>query len=730
MTGTKYAAAHLDLRLTVLNRACRAAVRRQQAEAALLDRPDLADRCITDRQVAVLLDRADRFVTDAGCPAAHESDGDMAVEDELRDLAREAGAALPLDVLTSRFGLDELDRQALVAVAAPELDRAYERIYAYVCDEFDRRYPSVELLLTLTGGLCDRYPQRAALGPFGTLRRCRLLLPYADAATDLRQQLRLAPGLLDLLLGAPLDPGAVAGDPDSVAGDPDAAGTMADAFPVRCRPALPRVAAALREGTLDTVLIHAEPVAFAEAAATELARAAGMPLRRVSALSGAGPDQADAGQAGAGRADAIQAGAIQGGAVQAGAILRRALAAAGACRALLWISLPHLADDLQDVLAAVLAGTHQPIVLTAAQPWRPAAAMAGRRWLEVHADDDAAARAAYWQQRFPGLADGHVRELAGRSRLAPLAATAAAGLAATAATVLGEDDDRALEAACTAMSAPRPDRLVRVVTPQRGPDHLVLTAPLHRQILEIASFARALPDQHERWRGNRLMAGHRGYKALFTGDPGTGKTLAAEVIAVQLGTPLVKVDLSRVVSKWVGETAKHLDDVFTTIGGSGAVLFFDEADSLFGRRGEVRHGTDRYANTEVSHLLQRFEEYAGVVILASNLSDNIDPAFVRRFHTVVHFPRPDEPERRRLWELALHPCDAGVDLDRLAALELTGAGIVGAVRTASLLAAASGADRPSMRDVAQGVSRQFRSEGRLLGAGDLGPYADRPDPRR
>jgi SpoVK/Ycf46/Vps4 family AAA+-type ATPase len=145
---------------------------------------------------------------------------------------------------------------------------------------------------------------------------------------------------------------------------------------------------------------------------------------------------------------------------------------------------------------------------------------------------------------------------------------------------------------------------------------------------------------------------------LFTGEPGTGKTLAAEVIAGPSGVRLVTVDLSRVVSKWVGETAKHLDAVFRLANGSSAILFFDEVDALFGKRGEVKHGSDRYANTEVGRFLQRFEAHDGLVILAGNLRDQIDPAFTQRFHTVVHFPRPEEPERRRLWQLALaHPLD-------------------------------------------------------------------------
>jgi SpoVK/Ycf46/Vps4 family AAA+-type ATPase len=217
--------------------------------------------------------------------------------------------------------------------------------------------------------------------------------------------------------------------------------------------------------------------------------------------------------------------------------------------------------------------------------------------------------------------------------------------------------------------------------------------------------------------------------ALFAGEPGTGKTLAAEVIADEIGLDLMEVDLSRLVSKWLGETEKHLDAVFTEAESSNCVLFFDEADSVFGQRGEVSRGTDRYANLEVGYLLQRLERFDGVVVLASNLRANLDPAFTRRFHHVVHFPKPGPAERRRLWELALGPpvlLAEPVDLDLLAGLELTGAGIASIVRGVSLATQSADADRPtplSAADIVAAVARQYQREARLLPRDHLGAYA-------
>jgi hypothetical protein len=703
MQPTRYAPAQLDLRLAALNRACRAAASRQQLEAAQLDRPDLAGYCITDREAAVLLDRAERFVT-APVRAAVEPAMravDLAAEAELRALAEGDGARLPLDQLSAAFDLTELDRQALVAAAAPELDRAYERIYAYLCDDATRRQVSVELLMALTDGLEDRHRQRLALGPYGTLRRCRLLVEQGDAVTDLRQQLRLGRGLLELLLGAPVDVASIGGDPGTVA----VTGVAAD---VSCQPhTLDQLAAALGAGTVDAVQVWGRRD-LADAAALGLGATLAVPLRQVRFPTGGDPELLER-------------------------ELREAAVAAATTGALLWLSLEPLDDGpagLLDTAAATLDGLSQPLVVTSAAPWRPARVLARRRWVETRAvEADLTRRAGGWRSRHPELTEHEAVDLAARFRLDPAGAAAASRLARTEAALDGGPPASfgTLERACAAVSTPRPDRLVTVVEPRRGPDDLILPAALHQQVTEIAGFARSLPALADRWGGDRPVLAPRGLKALFVGDPGTGKTLAAEVIATLLRVQLVKVDLSRVVSKWVGETAKHLDTVFRLADGSSAVLFFDEADALFGRRGEVRHGTDRYANTEVSHLLQRFEEHPGLVILASNLQDQIDPAFSRRFHTVLHFPRPEEPERRRLWDLVLPPPNGtpgGIDLTALAALDLTGAGIVGSARTAALLAAAEGAGRPTMAHLASGVARQFRSEGRLAPPDDLAALTD------
>ena len=155
------------------------------------------------------------------------------------------------------------------------------------------------------------------------------------------------------------------------------------------------------------------------------------------------------------------------------------------------------------------------------------------------------------------------------------------------------------------------------------------------------------------WGYERSVARTQGLKVLFAGESGTGKTMAAQVLAAELGLELFRVDLATIVSKYIGETEKNLDRIFGAADGSNAILFFDEADALFGKRSEVSDSHDRYANIEVAYLLQKMEGYAGAVILATNFRRNIDDAFVRRLDFVIDFPFPEAEDRKRIWRLLL-----------------------------------------------------------------------------
>ena len=194
------------------------------------------------------------------------------------------------------------------------------------------------------------------------------------------------------------------------------------------------------------------------------------------------------------------------------------------------------------------------------------------------------------------------------------------------------------------------------------------------------------------WGYEKTVARTQGLKVLFAGESGTGKTMAAQVLAAELGLELFRVDLATIVSKYIGETEKNLDRIFDAAEGSNAILFFDEADALFGKRSEVRDSHDRYANIEVAYLLQKMEGYPGAVILATNFRRNIDDAFVRRLDFVIDFPFPEAEDRERIWRAP--PARTGAAGRRRRprlprrALKLSG----GAIRNCSLAAAFQAAD--------------------------------------
>jgi len=209
-----------------------------------------------------------------------------------------------------------------------------------------------------------------------------------------------------------------------------------------------------------------------------------------------------------------------------------------------------------------------------------------------------------------------------------------------------------------------------------------------------------------------------GFRSLFYGPPGTGKTLTASLLGKTTGRDVYRVDLSLVVSKYIGETEKNLANVFDQAAHKDWILFFDEADALFGKRTQTRDAKDRYANQEVAYLLQRVEDCPSVVILASNLKGNIDDAFARRFQSMIYFPVPGPEQRLRLWQHAFSArsvLENAVDLERIAEdYELTGGAIVNVLRYASLMALRRGTNVILLHDLLQGIRREFRKDGKVV----------------
>ena len=232
---------------------------------------------------------------------------------------------------------------------------------------------------------------------------------------------------------------------------------------------------------------------------------------------------------------------------------------------------------------------------------------------------------------------------------------------------------------------------------------------------------------YQEWGFDQKLSLGKGLNALFAGPSGTGKTMSAEIMAGELGLDLYKIDLSTVVSKYIGETEKNLARIFEEAETSNAILFFDEADALFGRRSEVRDSHDRYANIEIGYLLQKMEEYQGAVILATNFRKNMDDAFVRRMHFTVEFPFPGEYDRRRIWEQVWPqgtPRSPDLNLEFMARrFEMAGGNIRNIALSAAFLAAADGRVI-TMPHLIRATRREYQKMGKVVTEGEFGAYAE------
>jgi hypothetical protein len=670
---------HLLRRLAAVEARVRSAVTRRRAEDPEIDDP-VRGLYISEEQVDRLL---------AGAQPFEPVDVSRLVDDAaaFADEAEATGADLRLRRLARTLHLDEVDVDLLLIAAAPDIDPRFERLYGYLHDDVTRRRASVGLALELMGLSPVDPAARARLTQGGALAGGGLVEIGEPDRPLLSRPLRVPERAVAHLLGGDTPSPAVAGAEMAV--------------PVVPLPGSTEVGRAVAGG-VHLVYLRDGPRDAGMATAVSGLHAAGWPALAIDL----GPLTSDDDPAALLTEALLEAG-LRGAGLIAGPI--DTIVERGP-QALVWAG-----------------GAAVPVALFGRRGWDPAWLPAMPATVTAGALDHAA-REQMWQAIVDSPAGFDPAAATVQYRLKPEQAVrawqAARRHAVAAGRPLAPDD---LRLGARLQNAGRLDHLARRITPRAGFADLVLRPQAMALLREIAHRARHREHVIDSWQmGGRSDKG-RGITALFAGESGTGKTLSAEVIAHDLGLDLYVIDLSTVVDKYIGETEKNLERIFDQAEDVNGILFFDEADALFGKRSEVSDARDRYANVEIAYLLQRMERFDGITVLATNLRANIDEAFTRRIDVLVDFPEPEEDDRRRLWELHLPPslpCEEALDLDYLAkAFELSG-GDIRNITLAAAYAAAVEARPVSTAHLLLATAREYRKLGRLVTESEFGPYFD------
>src|SRR3954466_13269316 len=585
-----------------------------------------------------------------------------------------ADADSRLHAVAEALGLDLLDCAVLAVCAAPELNPRYGRLYAYLQDDVTRKLPSPRLVGHLLEGegvsaadvmaSLDRDRPLRALGALRLLGAARI--PLAE------RPIKVADRLAAHLLGARMD---------ELPPPPRLRLVPLPAHDPGRDAAVRSVAAMLRhDSTLPVVLAGPD-------AESLLAKALGRPLVVVHVRD------------------------LHERYVLADATLVAALEE----RELVFEGLEDLGPGERARMVRALEARNERAVIAA--PNRTAALALGDRTvlLVEAAPPTFAERAQAWADLTGAAETGDV---AAKFRLSIGRIVEAAEVARLSATADGREvpSSAELDLGARQASSSRLGELAARLPPGYRWEGLVVPERQRALLQSISAYLRHRDRVLSDWGYEKTVARTQGLKVLFAGESGTGKTMAAQVLAAELGLEIFRVDLATTVSKYIGETEKNLDRIFGAAEGSNAILFFDGADALFGKRSEVGDSPDRYANIEVAYLLQKMEGYPGAVILATNLRRNIDDAFVRRLDFVIDFPFPEAEDRRRIWAIVL-PAEApradDVDLDFLATrFKLSG----GAIRNCSLAAAFQAADEDSaiaMPHLVRAVAQEYGKQGRL-----------------
>lgn len=597
------------------------------------------------------------------------------------------GEADPLLRLAVTFGLSEFELLAVVVALAVELDGRYARLIAYLNDNATKTRPSVALTMQLLRPLEIANPDAVACFlPEAPLRRHALVeLEGEGPLMDLT--LRIPDSAWPRITGLAHAPCAALARPPGDAGETLEELILPDGIRAKSR----HVAEVLQRAPRATVAVTGPPGSGRDALARAIAWATGRPALCDSLTSGGTAEE-----------------------------LRSTLRDARWENA---VAVFAVADDAPEPATPLLAAIteHPDIIIWTGQrlPGWTHTARPGRIELPSQRPDTTARQALL--KRFlhgSGYRDRDIAQVAAHYRLGPTKLSQAAALACAPQEKDGPSRDkhqleRACQAICDADFGSMAERLPCAVSRE----DLVVPERVWVELEYVLAWYR----HHHALAGNRdgrPIASANGLACLLSGGPGTGKTLAAQVIAAELGLPLYRIDLSQVVNKYIGETEKNLARVFDAAHEAHAVLFFDEADALFGKRTKTRDAHDRYANIETGYLLQRLEAHEGISILATNLPGNLDEAFTRRFQVTADFPLPSPSDRARIWDHLLPPTsERAADLDVATlgqSFEFSGGEIKNAALAAALFATRDGTAL-ALEHAQMAARRELSKAGRLVG---------------
>ena len=602
-----------------------------------------------------------------------------------------SGTPLSIDALAALFGLTKFEREVLLLCLAPELDPGFAQLYAYVQDDASRKFATMHLALTLCGNQdLNVEAQRNSFLPGGRLRHFKLLELSPRSGPIESQASRaiyLDDRIVDYLRGINRLDERVSNLLTPVAGIPT---TPAHEL------LIDQLQSLLQPNARHRALNFVGPTGSGkQAVAASLCERFGIRLTKLetSRLPPAGTIE---------RQNVFRLLERESLLMQMFIYLDTS-----DCNLADKASVDSIADAIEELDVFLIVGsTHRWQSERELHPVRiPSPKTEGRR--------------AIWSQLLSGsqISESQVEALVQQFDFGPTMISKAVVTAEVRARLLsnGELTIEDLWEACREQAGWHLDELAQRIKSTYTWNDMVLPEDALRHLREIASQVETRHQVYEAWGFGEKLSRGRGISALFSGPSGTGKTMAAEILANHLKLDLYRIDLAGVVSKYIGETEKNLRRLFDAAEHSGAILFFDEADALFGKRSEVKDSHDRYANIEVNYLLQRMEDYRGLAILATNRKSALDRAFMRRLRFLVEFPFPNSDDRRAIWQRVFPkqmPLGA-LDFDLLSRFELPGGNLRNIALNAAFLAAGEG-QPVSMDHIAHAARREYAKIDKLV----------------